>query len=300
MECSRSETCGRTSLRSAGSIELIAPEAIAQIGAADAGVVDDFAGGALFEHPAVVDNQRPIADTKRLGDVMVGDEHALDELALQPQDLGLEVFDGNGVHAAERLVEQDELGLSAQGAGDLQLAPLAAAEGVGELVAALHQAVLVEELVGAFLAFGAGDVQRLEDGLKVLPDGEALEVAALLREVADAAPRPLVHRQVRDVIPVERNRPALGRDHAEDHAEGGGLSGAVPAEQADDFLLRQDETDLVDDGAPAVGFTQLCGFQEIHRHVRWGTTTTEPRRPRGPSGAASLSGGPCEIKRAHN
>ena len=44
--------------------------------------------------------------------------------------------------------------------------------------------------------------------------------------------------------------PLSGVTMPEDHAEGGGLAGAVAAEQADDLLLGQDEADLVDDGRP--------------------------------------------------
>ena len=77
----------------------------------------------------------------------------------------------------------------------------------------------------------------LEDRLEVLPDGEPAEVAALLRQVADPPAGALVHRQVGDVLAVERDRAAVGDDHAQDHAEGGGLARAVAAEQADDLLL---------------------------------------------------------------
>ena len=106
--------------------------------------------------PAVVDDQGAVAHAEGLGDVVIGDQHALAELLFQADDLALEVFDGDRIDAAEWLVEQDQLGLGDQRAGDLQLSPLAAAEGVGPLVADLDQAVLVEQLLGPAVALGRG------------------------------------------------------------------------------------------------------------------------------------------------
>src|SRR2546423_5226560 len=119
------------------SIELIALEAVTKVSAADARIVDDLLRRSLLEDAPLVDNQGAVAHPQRLGDVVVGNQDALAELALQAQHLGLKVFDGDGVDTAERLIEQDELGLGAQRPRDLELAPLATAEGVGVLVAAL-------------------------------------------------------------------------------------------------------------------------------------------------------------------
>ena len=148
--------------------------------------------------------------------------------------------------------------------GDLELSALAAAEGFGALVALADQAVLVEQLLGAAVALGAADVERLEDRLEVLPDGQPAKIAAFLREIADAPPGPLVHGQVGDVGGVEGDRPAVGGDHAQDHAEGGGFARPVAAEQADDLFLGQDEADLIDDGPAVVTFDELGGFEQIH------------------------------------
>src|SRR5688572_11333438 len=67
-----------------------------------------------------------------------------------------------------------------------------------------------------------------------------------------------------DVGPVEGNCPGVGRHHAEDHAEGGGLTGPVSAEQTDDFFLGEDETHLIDNGSAAVRLDELGSFEKIH------------------------------------
>ena len=66
------------------------------------------------------------------------------------------------------------------------------------------------------------------------------------------------------------------------------LPGPVAAEQADDFLLRQDEADFVDDRAPVVSLAELGGFQKVHavnavaRAERRGHLRASARKSRAP------------------
>ena len=245
-------------------VKLVAAEDVAEIGRAHGRIVDDLPWRALAENAALVDDQRAVAHLQRLLDIVISDQHALAELVLQPFDFRLKVLDGDRIDAAEWLIQQDQHGLGDQRSGDLQLSAFPAAEGVGELIAVLEQTVLVEQLVGAAMSFRAGQVQGFEDGLKVLPDGESLKVAPLLGKIADPLACPLVHGEVGDVRAVKGNRPAVGHDHPQDHSEGGGLSGSVAAEQADDLLLLEHKADLIDHGPAVVGLAQLGGFQQVH------------------------------------
>ena len=68
--------------------------------------------------------------------------------------------------------------------------------------------------------------------------------------------RPLVHRHVGDVLPVEDDLPFLRLDQAHDHVEGRRLSGAVWSEKSDDLALLQAQTDVVDDRTSAIGLYQ--------------------------------------------
>jgi hypothetical protein len=54
-------------------------------------------------------------------------------------------------------------------------------------------------------------------------------------------------------------------DHAHNQAERGGFSRAVSAENPDDLFRMNDEADVVDDDAAAVGLHELGGFEQIHR-----------------------------------
>ena len=66
-------------------------------------------GRAVLEYLAVGDDQGAIAHAEGLGDVVIGDQDAFAEFVLEPANFPLEVLDGDGVDAAERFVQQDQL-----------------------------------------------------------------------------------------------------------------------------------------------------------------------------------------------
>src|SRR5439155_5067012 len=82
----------------------------------------------------------------------------------------------------------------------------------------------------ALLAVGLDD---LKHGANVLLDGEAAEDRGFLRQIADAEPRALIHRQLGDVVAVEFDGAAIRLDQPGDHVEHRGLAGAVRAQQSD-------------------------------------------------------------------
>ena len=123
--------------------------------------------------------------------------------ATRPADFLLQLLHGNGVHAAERLVEQDQRGVGHHGAGDLQLPPLAAREEPALAFATSVRPNCSMSLSALCLTLGPAQRHRFEDRQQVVPDAEPLEDARLLRQVPDAQPGPLVHRQPRDVAALE-------------------------------------------------------------------------------------------------
>jgi len=88
-------------------------------------------------------------------------------------------------------------------------------------------------------------------------DIQAAENGRLLRQIADAEPRALVHRQRRDVLPVERDDALVGLHQSGDHVEHGGLAGAVGAEQPDRLALPHHQRDVLHDGARAVSLAEV-------------------------------------------
>ena len=57
--------------------------------------------------------------------------------------------------------------------------------------------------------------------------------------------RAQVHRQLGDVVVAEGDRAVVGAHQADDHVEGGGLAGAVRAEQPDDLPLLDLDRDVL-------------------------------------------------------
>src|SRR5690606_40120454 len=94
------------------------------------------------EHHAVGDGQG-------LPHAVVGEEHAQAAPGPEVVDEGLDLADRLRVDAGERLVEQQEVRVDREAAGDLQAPPLAAGERVGAVVRQVAEVELLEEGVGA-------------------------------------------------------------------------------------------------------------------------------------------------------
>ena len=106
------------------------------------------------------------------------------------------------------------------------------------MVGVLRSRVMREFLEqGVELGFAPPPVRLddLEHGADVLLDVEAAEDRGFLREIADAEPRALIHRQRGDIPAVEMDVAAIGLDEAGDHVEHRRLAGPVGPEQADGF-----------------------------------------------------------------
>jgi hypothetical protein len=71
-------------------------------------IVGDLAGGSGDEDLAAVEDVRAVRDGQRLAHVVIGDEDADAPVAKARDDL-LDVRDGDGVDARERLVQQQVL-----------------------------------------------------------------------------------------------------------------------------------------------------------------------------------------------
>src|ERR1700722_6907511 len=104
----------------------------------------------------------------------------------------------------------------------------------------------LEQRVEIVLApLGVG-LDHFEHGADVLLDTETAKDRGLLRQIADAEPGALIHRQLGDVAAVEFDAALVGFDQAGGHVEHGGLAGAVRAEQADGFAFAHIEADAFD------------------------------------------------------
>src|SRR2546428_436762 len=141
-------------------------ELLAQVDLPSDRIVGDLAGGARDEDLAIVEDVRTVRDGQGLPHVVVGDQDADAAIAQAPADL-LDVGDGDGVDAGERLVQPQGLPRRHQRPGDLQPPPLAAPLRVGRVRGQRGQIQLGQQFAGPLPPLGGVQIQRLEDGQQV-------------------------------------------------------------------------------------------------------------------------------------
>lgn len=156
---------------------------------------------------------------------MLNEEDGEPHLAADFQDELLQGLRLLGVHARGGLVQEEELGLEGEGAGDLQLPLLAVGEVAGELVLAVQEAHVLQEAQGllqglSLLLSGEGGaeegVQVGDAGVDVPPhqdvlqDGHGPEEADVLEGAPDAELGRLVGVEPVMSWPRKRIRPSSG------------------------------------------------------------------------------------------
>ena len=157
-------------------------------------VVDDVAadggfegGGGVFDEDfAVVDDGEAVAEFVGLFHVVGGEDDG-DAFAAESLD-GVPHGDAAlGIEAGGGLVEEEDLGMVGDGAGDLEALGEAAAEGLRIGGGAIAEAELLEELGGArggnFL--GHAEVAAME--VDIFEDGAGAVEGVVLRDDADDA-----------------------------------------------------------------------------------------------------------------
>ena len=228
-------------------------EAVAEIASADARVIANDRRRSGAKHLAVGQYIDARAHLQGLTHIVVGQQHAHPALGEAGEMVG-DAGRGAGVEAGEWLVDEQHSGGTGKGADELDAASLAAGEG---LAAGGREGgeVEVSEQVGPALGSG-GAGQVAQAGVDVFGDGEAAEDGGLLRHVAEPGARAAPERVAGNVAAVEADLAALGAQQAREHAEGGGLAGAIGAEQADDLAERDAEREVVHDDAAAEAAVQ--------------------------------------------
>ena len=220
---------------------------------------------------AVIDDRDPIAEALRLLHEVGRQEHRLAAIA----DAAHEIPDGPPrlrVETGRQLVEEHELGIVDQGERDEQTLLLPARQRHEPGVALRGQAQLIEEAV-------AVHGRAIEGGPEVhrLPHLDALLELRFLQ--LDADPLLQRHGVAARVEPEDGNRAAVGRAQAFDALHGGGLAGAVGADQAEDLARLDVEGDVVDGHGTPVGLADTGDVNGGLGHVARPFCHAPTRRP---------------------
>ena len=158
-----------------------------------------------------------------------------------------------------RLVEQQQLRVQQQGAGDCQHLLLAAGQLPALVGLALREAR--EQLVDAGNRPWPGHFQR---NFKIFLDRQVGEDTPAFRHVADAERGDAVRLPVGGGMAEDAHRALARMGQAHQAAQRRGLAGAVAAQQRDDLAFAHFEPDAVQDVALAVKSVEaFC----LERHV---------------------------------
>ena len=232
-------------------------------------------GGASATILPRVDDYDPIRVGLRLCSVVGGedDRHAAAAEAVDqiPDRVGR-----IGVQSQGRFVEEEQVGVVQEGAGEIETAAQAAGEGAAEVVGAVVEVGRLQQFVDPRRALAAGQIEKLSVQLESFAHGHQIVAAGLLEDLSDSPPQAVAVNVVE-----EADAAALGNQFAADQLEQGRFAGPVGAQQGGGATVFQSEIDLVD-AAPAV-VLERDGVQLDGRSGRAGAVRSSHR--------ASVSGG---------
>jgi hypothetical protein len=131
----------------------------------------------------------------------------------------------------------------------------------------------VEQVVDQGLLAVFALLDEFDHRAKVLLDRQATEDRRLLREIAEAKTRALIHGQARDVVTIDRDLAEIGRDEPRDHVKAGRLAGAVRPQKPDHLAAAHAHRHAAHDGAPLEGLAEIFSEEpaaalDDHRSLR--------------------------------
>jgi hypothetical protein len=180
---------------------------------------------------------------------------------------GLEGAGGDGVYAFKGLVEEEDLGAVDDGGGECELFLHAVGEVGDELFGLGGEAHEFEKLGGAGGGGGGVETVHAADEAKVFGGGEAAEEGEAFGDDADLA---FDFDGVGDGVEAEDlDAAGGGGEEAGEHLDGGGLAGAVGAEEAEELTGGDGEVDVLDGGEVAEAAGE-AGGDDGWDHVREG------------------------------
>ena len=96
-----------------------------------------------------------------------------------------------------------------------------------------------------------------QDREDIVPHRKPSEYRGFLRQVADPAPRTLVHREGGDILAIDDDGAAIRTNDTDDHVETGRLARPVGAEQSHHLAALYAQGDVLDDLPAAVCLGQV-------------------------------------------
>ena len=167
-----------------------------------------------------------------------------DRLAPPRQELDqvLDLAAADRVQAGGRFIQDHQVRVVDQGLGQTDAARHAFRELAHRPVAGRGKADHFEQLIRAALALLAGDAEKRAEEIQRFPRREVAIQVRFLGQVAD----PAVDRHVPRRLAEDFETPARRIEQPQEQLDGGGLAGAVRAQQAKDFPAADGQIQAVD------------------------------------------------------
>ena len=210
------------------------------------GVVVHLARGAdLLEH-AVLEDRDAVTHGEGLG-LVVGDVDRGDaQRALERGDLGAGLHTELGVQVGQRLVHEEDLGLTHDGAAHGHTLTLTTGEGLGLAVQVLGQTEDLGGLAHALVDLGLGGAGDLEGEAHVVVHGHVRVERVVLEDHGDVT---VLGLNVGDVAVTDEDTTGVDVLQAREHAQGGGLTAAGGANEYEELAIGDLEVESVNTGA---------------------------------------------------
>ena len=224
-------------------------------------IVDQRTARTRVHDDAAIEDDGVVGHIENLLSVLLDDNgrHALfPDNPLQ----GLQkLLDQDRRQAFQGLVEEQELWIEHEGAGDGEHLLFAARQMASQIGAALLQAR--KHVVHLSHGPGSGTGHRRQ----VLVHGQGFKDVALLRHPADAGARTRVRGCVGEIAAREGEHAAASAGDADDRVDERRLAGAVAAEHRQRAAALETQIDVRDhDGLAVAGGYLMQGEQVTHRH----------------------------------
>jgi hypothetical protein len=223
----------------------------------------ELAGRALGDHAAVVDDRDPVGELVGLVEVLRAQQHGRALADERAHDLPHLVARAR-VEPRGRLVEDHQARGDDDAGGDVE--PPAHAAGVVLDLArrGVGEAERLQQLVGARLRVAARVTEQPREQDQVLAAGQVLVDRGELAGQAEEAAHGVGLGD--DVVAEHARAAAVGEQQRGEHADGGGLAGAVGPEHAVDRLAGDGEVDAVDRAGGAEGLAEARGLDGERAH----------------------------------
>src|SRR6185437_1316388 len=221
----------------------------------------DLAHGAGEDKPALIDKCDGVAEFLHLIHAVRGEEHSAalcaDLYQRAHEQLGID-----RVEAAEGLVHNDKLGLMQQRCDELNLLLHALGELFGLLVEGLGNLQALAPVAGPLARSAFIQPVKLAEESELVEHLHLLVETALFRQIADT-----VEQRAREGLVEEADGAGVGHGHADHHADGAGLAGAVGSEQAEHGAGLNGEGKVIDRYLRIVDPADVAEFDNGHPNL---------------------------------